>query len=312
LPHSGYRNGMDAARCWLPYGGLALLLMCGTGLPNLAMAWVQYPVKVVIKSSKLVVAMAMSTALGQSRAFSKDEYLTAATLCAANAMFSFGAGRQNSPPALVVLGMCMLLAAAVCDVAAVNAQQWMMHRHNVAPMSLMLRQNFISFLGSCALLFSGGGLRVFDDPVLVLLAALVGFFTGLMVWGNTHLINEAGSVPQVALSSVRKAATIVLSYSVFPKPVTAVRALAGLLVAGSLYRHAQSARPTTTPQRVSCTSTSTLKTLPGDFHREVSQASTATGSTISAVKVVACHTCCASSTSSNSSDECTNPDCNEV
>ena len=31
---------------WVPYMGLAFLIFCGTGLPNIAVGFVQYPVKV--------------------------------------------------------------------------------------------------------------------------------------------------------------------------------------------------------------------------------------------------------------------------
>eukprot|EP00931_Biecheleriopsis_adriatica_P101016 TRINITY_DN76244_c0_g1_i1.p1 TRINITY_DN76244_c0_g1~~TRINITY_DN76244_c0_g1_i1.p1 ORF type:complete len:387 (+),score=68.19 TRINITY_DN76244_c0_g1_i1:72-1232(+) len=221
---------------WLPYVMLASLLLSGTFCANFSVTWVQFPLKVMIKSSKLVLVMAVSTAFGNSRAFSSEEYMTGLALCVGNAMFSYGSGENDAPPTMVALGVCMLLAASLGDVVAVNAQQLMMQKHAVPAMSLMLRQNFISFLGSCALLAASGGLweLLLLAPGQLCFAAAVGLCTGTTVWANTYLIKEAGSVQQVAVSSLRKVATVTLSYVVFPKDLSRTRGLAALLVAGAL------------------------------------------------------------------------------
>merc|ERR1719215_184002 len=113
---------------WLPYTWLALLLFCGTGFANMAVAWVQYPVKVVIKSSKLIPTMAVSAVIGNSRSFVGHEYLAALLICLGTATFSYHAGRADAPPEMVVLGIGMLIVAILGDVVAVNTQQWMMQR----------------------------------------------------------------------------------------------------------------------------------------------------------------------------------------
>merc|ERR1712187_95898 len=202
----------------------AFMLFCGTALANIAVTWVQFPVKVIIKSSKLIPAMAISTVIGNSRHFSAVEYLAAGIICAGTACFSYRAGRSNMPAEMVVFGIVMLMIASVADVAALNMQQWMMQRNGVPPMSMMLRQNFACLVGSVILLVASGKMRVaLEDAALdcnlFTYSCGVGLAMAVGVWANTNMIYEIGSVAYVVLSTSRKITTVLLSYVFFPKPL---------------------------------------------------------------------------------------------
>merc|ERR1740121_1873596 len=133
----------------------------------------------------------------------------------------------------------MLIVAILSDVAAVNTQQWMMQKQGVPPMSMMLRQNFCSLLGSLVLMFFFGDTstllaKAARNPVVLPYACAVGLSTAAAVWCTTHLIHEAGSVVQVGVSTLRKLLTVALSYALFPKPLTALHLFAILMVAAGL------------------------------------------------------------------------------
>lgn len=238
---------------WKPYVGMSALLLLGSGLPNLAVHWVQYPLKVTIKSSKLMLAMAVAAACGNDRTYSLSEYFVSFLLVVGNLSFSFGSGRTDAPTHLAVLGVVLLLAASLMDVLAVNAQQRMMQKDMVSPMSLMLRQNFIGLVG-CSILalivFASSDESLTHDWQQILWCMFsVGLCTGMSAWANTHLVNEAGSVGQARISSVRKLATLILSYILFPKPFDRWRGVCIAMVVVSLgLLHSLNRRAKETPK----------------------------------------------------------------
>mmetsp|Transcript_74838 Transcript_74838/g.196269 ORF Transcript_74838/g.196269 Transcript_74838/m.196269 type:complete len:417 (-) Transcript_74838:74-1324(-) len=255
----------------LPYVSLALLLCCGTGLANCSVAWVHYPVKVVMKSSKLIPAMVVSTVVGNSRKFSATEYVAALLVCIGTAAFMFHAGRSDAPAGMAALGVTFLLAAIVADVIIVNTQQFMMQKRGVPPMSLMLRQNFMGLVAACTFMcFTGDApatlSRAVEQMVVLKYAACVGVVTGACVWANTYLVKEAGSVPQVALSTLRKLSTVVLSFALFPKPLTTLHLLAVAAVSCGLLLPTLASRSpgrrksgSAAPRIVACTSQEPLE-----------------------------------------------------
>lgn len=238
---------------WKPYVGMSALLLLGSGLPNLAVHWVQYPLKVTIKSSKLMLAMAVAAACGNDRQYSLSEYFVSFLLVVGNLSFSFGSGRTDAPTHLAVLGVVLLLAASLMDVLAVNAQQRMMQKDMVSPMSLMLRQNFIGLVG-CSILalivVASSDESLTNDWQQVLWCMFsVGLCTGMSAWANTHLVNEAGSVGQARISSFRKLATLILSYILFPKPFDRWRGVCIAVVVVSLgLLHSLNRRAKDTPK----------------------------------------------------------------
>ncbi|CAJ1351030.1 unnamed protein product [Effrenium voratum] len=226
-------------RYWRPYLKLSTLLLIGTGLPNLAVSWVQYPLKVTIKSSKLMLAMAVAAMVGNSRKFRRDEYFVAFLLCVGNLAFSFGSGTTDAPASKTILGVICLLGASLSDTLAVNAQQKMMQEEHISPNSLMLRQNVVGLVASVVLLLSTNALPMLFalGPKIIFYILGTGFLTGMSAWANTHMVNEAGAVAQARLSALRKFLTVVLSYLLFPKPLGAWRAGSLFLVALSLTVH---------------------------------------------------------------------------
>lgn len=219
---------------------LAFLVFCGSALPNYAVGYVQYPVKVVFKSSKLIPVMLVSVFMRNSRAYSGKEYLAAALLCAGTAGFAHGAGRAGNPSDMVYVGLALLILAVIGDALLANFQQRMMQGSEVDPNSMMARVNFLGLAGILLCnVFSGEAAGFVElsraDPEIALSMVLIMITFSVGVWAYTHLINEAGAVFAIGVATLRKVFTVVLSYCIFPKPFTALHAAsASLLLAGIL------------------------------------------------------------------------------
>jgi adenosine 3'-phospho 5'-phosphosulfate transporter B3 len=235
-PQGPRQEGLVAwARAWLPFVGLSCLVWCGTGLANVAVSWVQYPVKVVFKSSKLIPTMGVSVLMGNSRAFGALDYLAAVCLCGGAAGFSFHAGKGGESSQLVALGIALLTCTMFCDAVSANTQQLLMQRTGVPPMVMMLRLNFCGVLVSLAIIAASGqagvaaGLLV-SEPLVLAYMAGVGGSIAVGVWANTVLISEAGSVVAVGVATVRKVVTMALSYAIYKKPFERVHVVAFVLM----------------------------------------------------------------------------------
>eukprot|EP00811_Abedinium_folium_P036530 NODE_9230_length_1438_cov_4.208238.p1 GENE.NODE_9230_length_1438_cov_4.208238~~NODE_9230_length_1438_cov_4.208238.p1 ORF type:complete len:411 (+),score=88.61 NODE_9230_length_1438_cov_4.208238:39-1235(+) len=224
---------------WLPYGALALLIFGSTGLANIAVSWVQFPVKVVFKSSKLVPVMLVATCMGNSRKYCCWEYLAAVLLCLGIAGFSFRSGLHGSTDAMVMLGVLLLTLSVFCDAFATNAQQCLLQRRGAQPHVMIFRQNAVAVVVCILLLALTGRLPAslsfcIEEPLLLAYLSGVGFTTGCGVWAYTQLLNEEGSVAAVGISTLRKLVTVLLSYAIFPKPLTYLQAFSCLVAAAGL------------------------------------------------------------------------------
>lgn len=234
---------------WLPYIGLACLVWCATGLANLAVSWVQYPVKVVFKSSKLIPTMLVSVFMGNSRPFTAVQYLAAMMLCAGTAGFSMNQGAKGTSDKFIILGITFLILAVFSDAIVANFQQRLMQRRGVPPMLVMFRLNVCGVLvSSLTILLSGRARQSIDlmirQPNTAGYVAGVGASIAIGVWANTQLINEAGSVLVVGVATVRKVLTMILSYCIFPKPLSRMQVISSIVVlCGIIIAERDASRP---------------------------------------------------------------------
>jgi len=68
------------------------------------------------------------------------------------------------------------------------------------------------------------------NPVLLVYLVLIGLGLSMAVLAYTRLIKTAGSVVSVAVATLRKVATVVLSYIIFPKALLRIHIVSGVLV----------------------------------------------------------------------------------
>ena len=100
---------------------------------------------------------------------------------------------------------------------------------------LMTNANGIGCIGLLVFMVGSGSLMeavmaVMSHPRLLGYLFIIGTSLSTAVLCYTQLIQQAGSVVAVAVATLRKVATIVLSYVIFPKVLSKIHAISGLLV----------------------------------------------------------------------------------
>lgn len=237
-------------RRWAPYLALSAAQFFANAAANHAVHYVDFTVKVVFKASKLLPTMALSTFVGNARAFSAEEYTAALCLCSGTAMFSHGSGKGGHAESLqsnLLVGSLLLASACLIEGAVPNAQQWLM-KDGVSANVLMLRMNIFGAAGGVAGLLLSGDLAPFlsycvqTPQTLPLLLGATSTFA-VSVACSTRLIQEAGTVFVAVVSTMRKTATVLLSFLLFPgKNFDAVRGagLLAVLLGVVLAEHARS------------------------------------------------------------------------
>ncbi len=253
----------------LPYISLSLVVFGSTCFASMAVRYVSYPTKVVLKSAKLIPTMIVATTLQRGSQYDVMDYVAATLLCAGAAGYSWGSG-SSSPKGDEGgswFGITLLLISVCCDAFTPNIQQRLMtppvagvaalptttlHNHtdnlcaklspiflpsglSLSASELMTNANGIGCIGLLLFMVISGSLTealaaALLHPRLFVYLLIIGLALATAVLCYTRLIQQAGSVAAVAVATLRKVATVILSYVVYPKILSKIHALSGLLV----------------------------------------------------------------------------------
>mmetsp|Transcript_10824 Transcript_10824/g.11934 ORF Transcript_10824/g.11934 Transcript_10824/m.11934 type:complete len:406 (+) Transcript_10824:33-1250(+) len=162
-----------------------------------------------------------------------------------------------------IYGISLLIISICCDAVVPNIQQKLMAaptqyngHYQLLPTSkthdtdeetykkeacglsaqaVMVNTNAIGFAFILFCMILSGHFRdtisiAMVDPRLFLYLTCVGLGLSTAVLAYTKLINASGSVVAVAVSTLRKVATVLLSYALFPKPLLQIHLYSGFLV----------------------------------------------------------------------------------
>lgn len=113
---------------------------------------------------------------------------------------------------------------------------------------LMTNANGIGCVGLLVFMVGSGSLKeallaAMSHPRLLGYLFTIGLALATAVLCYTQLIQQAGSVVAVAVATLRKVATIILSYIIFPKMLSKIHAVSGLLVLMGILISSHSKRP---------------------------------------------------------------------
>lgn len=205
---------------------LAGLVAVSSSLANWSVEFVFYPAKVVMKSTKLVPVMILSPILGNSTAYTLVDYISAVFLSMGAAGFALASGRNDLSTttrdlSIAWIGLVLLTLASLADAVIPNLQQRTMRR-GARPEEMALRVNFVSSAAIFIFLLCTGNVMPwielwrFHDTTSLWLMTSGGLTFSVAVLCYTFLIVEAGSVAAVSVATVRKVATLTLSYLLFP------------------------------------------------------------------------------------------------
>lgn len=230
---------------FVPYIRLSLVIFGATGFATQSVKYVSYPTKVVFKSAKLIPTMMVATVL-QRKIYGKVEYAAAVMLCAGAAGYAYGSGSEGGMQSNSWHGVVLLTISIFCDAIVPNLQKILMSPHEELPHSkskadglsateLMVNTNAVGFASVLCYMFITNQLMSAVEtailrPRLILYLVLVGVGLSTAVLAYTKLIQTTDSVVAVTVATMRKVVTVILSYIVFPKPLSAVHVVSGLLV----------------------------------------------------------------------------------
>jgi len=124
------------------------------------------------------------------------------------------------------------------DLHAANQKQKETKSDGISSQALLVNTNSIGFtLLVLSTIVGRSFLSIFSylviHPHFLILHVSVGMGLGTAVLAYTELIRRSGPAVAVAVATLRKVVTILLSYIIFPKPMTGLHAIsAGLVVLG--------------------------------------------------------------------------------
>ncbi len=215
-----------------------------------------YSTKVVFKSAKLIPTMLISTLVYKNKKYTSLQYLAAFFICIGAAGYGFNPEKSSSGNDTSYVGIILLTASIICDAIVPNFQQRLMsapsspkglplsHGKPTVPseggmglsaQAIMINTNAVGFGMLLVYMFFSGSLNdaastaTQDISLLVYLVSIgVGLSTAVLAY--TKLIQTSGPVAAVAVTTLRKVATMMLSYIVFPKPVSSQHIVSSILV----------------------------------------------------------------------------------
>ena len=254
----------------LPYVQLSILVFGATGLATQSLKYVSYPTKVVFKSAKLIPTMILSTFVTRSShsKYGLLDYAGALFLCLGAAGYSYNSGSSSGGSEenhTSMYGISLLVISIICDALLPNLQQNLMTTHNqnhflllpstvnnqeresskkqdggvvvpgLSAQAVMVNTNAVGFGSILIYMLLSGSLvdaisTSITNPMLLFYLTCVGVGLSVAVLAYTKLIHASGSVVAVAVSTLRKVATVLLSYMLFPKPILQIHVFSGILV----------------------------------------------------------------------------------
>ena len=218
-------------------GAACLALYASLG--KLAYKYVNYVTGTVLKSIKLVPVMIVSVAwLGRS--YPPHDYAAAGFLTTSAVMFGLGEAESN-PEADYALGFALSFVCLGLTAAQSNIADACMRDHGAGVDENMLYVNGVGAGFVLAFLVTSGEIfeafryfARFPGAFALLFVRSVVFYVG--AWLYTLLMKHFGAVAAVAVTTARKAVTVMLSFALFrsDKPLTAKYAAATALFFGAI------------------------------------------------------------------------------
>lgn len=276
-------GGGARAPLW-PLARISALVFASLVSGNVALRWVSFPVKVIVKSCKLLPTMALGSLL-LHKSYTVWDHAAALLLCCGLVGFTLAShgsaarepsgGEEEQQTSWV--GLALLMLAVCCDAVQVLLQERMMRSHPLlTPMHVMLFTNGAaapprgqSGAPRLALLTLPSPLPGIAFAAVVAAIAFTGEVDAVPVglpWGRLLLYGASswigvccflaltrshGGTAAVVATNSRKLVSICLSFIVFPKPVSGMMFLSGASVVSGVAIHAtrKATMPTPMPKR---------------------------------------------------------------
>lgn len=237
---------------WTAYPWLTLCLLSSSALSNWSLNFINFPTKVVFRSSKLVPTMILASVLHKQR-FSVMEYTCATAICAG--LILFAAADWRTTPSFHPVGLLLVILSVIADAVLPNAQQAVFARYHASRLEVTLYTNILTLAAYTVTttLLTGEAAAWYDiltnrnHPDEWKLPYYLALYTAVSyaaITAHMTIVRKYGGVAAIVVATARKGLTLVLSFCLFPKawswyyPAGATLVLGGLGVA-SYYKQRQ-------------------------------------------------------------------------
>lgn len=210
--------------------------MASSSLSNVALNYINFPTKVVFRSSKLIPTMGIAVFFFRKK-YKAAEWLSALCVCIGLACVGI-ADATSLGEDFRLLGIVLVSLSVIADSATPNLQQRLFNRGESRADIVFITNLVNVFCMLVALTFSGdirGALSLaVTDPVLGWYMTAYAFISYIAVSFHMSIVQKFGGVVGVLVGNARKLLTILISFFVFPKPITPLYIIGVVLSLGGL------------------------------------------------------------------------------
>jgi len=223
------------------YLGLSLLRAVDLAMTNLAMQYINYPAKTLIKSSRVVFTMIFGVFITK-KSYNFVDYFV--VLCMVAGLAIFMHADANSSAVFQPLGVIMLTVSMLCDGAISNMSEHIMSHYGVGQDEFIFRMYSIALVAITSAAIMNGDLRegiIFlmnpgtyaeqleNTPledrsyssssklITLILFSTMGFFGSSC---SAAITKNFGALAMSITSTARKATTLFLSFLLFDNKYT--------------------------------------------------------------------------------------------
>lgn len=247
---------------FLLYLGLSVLRAIDLGMTNMAMQYVNYPAKTLMKSSRVVFTMLFGVLIAKKRYRWMDYFVV---LLMVGGLAIFMHADANSSAVFNSVGIMMLTVSLVCDGAISNMSETIMNNYGVGQDEFIFRMYSIALIAITAaaavqgdlvegfyFLTQPGTYAEMDLPLsertwsvggkwgAMILFSTMGFFGSSC---SAAITKNFGALTMSITSTARKATTLFLSFALFDNECTMEHVVGIVVFIGSLIWKSLAKRP---------------------------------------------------------------------
>ena len=250
------------------YVGLSVLRAIDLGMTNLAMQFVNYPAKTLMKSTRVVFTMLFGVVITKKR-YSAADYGIVCLMVAGLALFMHA--DSTSSAVFQPVGIVMLTISLLCDGAISNMSEAIMNKYSVGQDEFIFRLYSIALFFVCIAASANGDLRqglaylttpgtlkemndgleptwsIHGKILTMVLFSTTGFFGSSC---SAAITKSFGALTMSITSTARKATTIFLSFALFPNECTNEHIFGIILFIASLVTKSLRASKRGRPQQI--------------------------------------------------------------
>jgi len=220
------------------YIGISLLRALDLGMTNLAMQFINYPAKTLLKSSRVCWTMLFGVLIARRRYEPKD-YAVVGLMVMGLSVFMHADSKSSA--VFQPIGVCMLIISLMCDGAVSNVSEAIMNKYHVGQDEYIFSMYSIALIAITAAAALKGeliqGIQFLSVPgtyneilnhdpptwtvagklFTIISFSTLGFFASSC---SAAITKNFGALTMSITSTARKATTLFLSFMLFPNKCT--------------------------------------------------------------------------------------------